>query len=130
MVRIACIFLLLNCFLYKSQPPISNPPDTSEAIAIVESIPVNTEEQKRKVEIVKQTLRECQIYGESVYAKFTDCVKESDSIRQKLSELQKKIESLEEEIYPWRTIKRGFWLILIGIIAFFAVRLYLKIKPI
>ncbi len=130
MVRIAWIFLLLNCFLYKSQPPISKPPDTSEALSIVESIPVNTEEQKRKVEIVKQTLRECQIYGESVYAKFTDCVKESDSIRQKLSELQKKIESLEEEISPWRTIKRSFWLILIGIIAFFAVRLYLKFKPI
>ena len=130
MVRIACIFLLLNCFLYKSQPPIGKPPDTSEAIAIVESIPVNTEEQKRKVEIVKQTLRECQIYGESVYAKFTDCVKEADSIRQKLSELQKKIESLEEEVSPWRTIKRIFWAIFIGFLIFLAIKIYLKFKPI
>lgn len=130
MARIAWIFILFNCFLYKSEPKISKPPDTKEAIAIVESIPVNTEEQKRKVEIVKQTLRECQIYGESVYAKFTDCVKEADSIREKLAELQKKIENLEEEISPWRTIKRGFWLIIAGILVFFAVRLYLKLKPI
>ena len=130
MVRIAWIFLLLNCFLYKSQSPISKPPDTSEALSIVESIPVNTEEQKKKVELVKQTLRECQIYGESVYAKFTDCVREADSIREKLAELQKKIENLEEEISPWRTIKRGFWLIIAGILVFGAVRLYLKLKPI
>ena len=130
MVRIAWIIILINCFLYKSEPPISKPPDTKEALLIVESIPVNTEEQKKKVEIVKQTLRECQIYGESVYAKFTDCVREADSIREKLAELQKKIENLEEEISPWRTIKRGFWLIIAGILVFFAVRLYLKLKPI
>jgi len=130
MVRIVWIFILINCFLYKSESTISKPPDTKEAIAIVDSIPVNTEEQKRKVEIVKQTLRECQIYGESVYSKFTDCVREADSIREKLAELQKKIENLEEEISPWRTIKRGFWLIIAGILVFFAVRLYLKLKPI
>ena len=130
MARIVWIFILFNCFLYKSEPQISKPPDTKEAIAIVESIPVNTEEQKRKVEIVKQTLRECQIYGESVYLKFTDCVREADAIREKLAELQKKIENLEEEISPWRTIKRGFWLIIAGILVFFAVRLYLKLKPI
>ena len=130
MARIVWIFILFNCFLYKSEPPISKPPDTKEAIAIVESIPVNTEEQKRKVEIVKQTLRECQIYGELVYAKFTDCVREADAIREKLAELQKKIENLEEEISPWRTIKRGFWLIIAGILVFGAVSLYLKLKPI
>ena len=130
MVRIAWVIILINCFLYKSEPLINKPPDTKKALAIVESIPVNTEEQKKKVELVKQTLRECQIYGESVYAKFTDCVREADSIREKLAELQKKIENLEEEISPWRTIKRGFWLIIAGILVFGAVRLYLKLKPI
>ena len=130
MVRIAWIIILINCFLYKSELPINKPPDTKEALAIVESIPVNTEEQKRKVQLVKQTLRECQIYGESVYAKFTDCVREADSIRGELAELQKKIDNLEEEISLWRTIKRSFWLIIAGILVFFAVRLYLKLKPI
>ena len=130
MVRIAWIIILINCFLYKSESPINKPPDTKEALAIVESIPVNTEEQKRKVELVKQTLRECQIYGESVYAKFTDCVREADSIRGELAELKKKIDNLEEEISPWRAIKRSFWLIIAGILVFGAVRLYLKLKPI
>lgn len=128
MVRIVFIILLIKCSL-NNDIPLNKPPDTKEAMEIIEKLETKNPIEQSKIKIVRETLQECKSYGDKAYNKYLECVKESEKNSEKIQNLEKKIADLEEEISPWRTIKRVFWAILLGFLVYIAIRIYLKFKP-
>jgi len=127
MVRVVLILLFFGCTTDNKYLEI--PPDTKRAIQDLQEISVLQSDQEKKERAIK-ALSDCGTYSIDAYDKYIQCVKESSSLREKIESLQKEISQLEEEIKPWRWIKRTFYVIVIALILFYLVKLYLKFKPI
>ena len=127
MVRIVLILLFFGCTTDNKY--LETPPDTKKAIQDLQEISVLQSDQNKKERVIK-ALNDCGVYSIEAYNKYIQCVKESSSLREKIESLQKEISQLEEEIKPWRWIKRSFYLIVIGLVIFYLIKLYLKFKPI
>lgn len=130
MVRVVIIILLIKCSLNNNDIQLNKPPDIKKAIEIIDEFKINNSNEQKKIEIVKETLNDCQDYSDRAYNKYLQCVKESEKNIDKIKNLEKKILDLEDEISPWRMIKRIFWAIFIGFLIFLAIKIYLKFKPI
>lgn len=127
MVRIVLILLFFGCTTDNKY--LETPPDTKKAIQDLQEISVLQSDQGKKERAIK-ALRDCSTYSIEAYDKYIQCVKESSSLREKIESLQKEISQLEEEIKPWRWIKRTFYVIVIALFIFYLIKLYLKFKPI
>lgn len=127
MVRIAILLILLGCSTDNNN--LQSPPDTKKAILELSEIQVQPSDQIKKERIIK-TLEDCNSYGNLAYEKYNQCVQESKALKDRISSLEIELQSIETEIQPWRWIKRIFVFAMLGIMALYLIRFYLKFKPI
>jgi hypothetical protein len=127
MVRIGILLILLGCSTDNNN--LQSPPDTKKAILELNEIQVQPKDQIKKERIIK-TLEDCTSYGNLAYEKYNQCVEDSKVLTDRISSLELELKSIEEEIQPWRWIKRGFVFALLGFMIFYFIRFYLKYKPI
>ena len=127
MVRIAILLILLGCSTDNNN--LQSPPDTKKAILELNEIQVQPSDQIKKERIIK-TLEDCTSYGNFAYEKYNQCVQESKILIDRISSLELELQSIETEIQPWRWIKRIFVFAMLGIMALYLIRFYLKFKPI
>lgn len=127
MVRIAILLILLGCSTDNNN--LQSPPDTKKAILELSEIQVQPSDQIKKERIIK-TLEDCNSYGNLAYEKYNQCVQESKVLKDRILSLELELQSIETEIQPWRWIKRIFVFAMLGIMALYLIRFYLKFKPI
>lgn len=127
MVRIAILLILLGCSTDNNN--LQSPPDTKKAILELNEIQVQPSDQIKKERIIK-TLEDCNSYGNLAYEKYNQCVQESKVLKDRILFLELELQSIETEIQPWRWIKRIFVFAMLGIMALYLIRFYLKFKPI
>ena len=127
MVRIGILLILLGCSTDNNN--LQSPPDTKKAILELSEIQVQPSDQIKKEQIIK-TLEDCNSYGNLAYEKYNQCVQESKVLKDRILSLELELQSIETEIQPWRWIKRIFVFAMLGIMALYLIRFYLKFKPI
>jgi hypothetical protein len=120
MVRIVLLILLLGC---ATEQQINKPIDTKKAIQDLQSIEVNTIKDSAIRERVVRVLQDCGEYGKEAY-------KSATVLQNRVIELEKQLESLEEEIMPYRYFKKFLLVTIIAVLVFFGIKFYLKLKPI
>ena len=74
-------------------------------------------------ERVVRVLQDCGEYGKEAY-------KSANVLQNRVIELEKQLESLEEEIMPYRYFKKFLLVTIIAVLVFFGIKFYLKLKPI
>jgi hypothetical protein len=74
-------------------------------------------------------LSNCEDYSKRAYEIVTQNQKQIDDLKAENAKLTSRIVELEDELKPWRAVKRfGLFLVVIGVI-FAGIRIYLAIKP-
>jgi len=120
MVRIVLLILLLGC---ATDNQINKPIDTKEAIKDLQSIEITTIKDSAIRERVVRVLQDCGEYGKEAY-------KSATVLQSRVSELEKQLLELEEEIKPYRYFKRFLLVSIIAVLIFFGIKFYIKLKPI
>jgi len=120
MVRIVLLVLLFGC---ATEQQINKPIDTKEAIQDLQSIEITTIKDSAIRERVVRVLQDCGEYGKEAY-------KSAIVLQSQVSELEKQLLELEEEIKPYRYFKRFLLVSIIAFLLFFGIKFYLKLKPI
>lgn len=120
MARIAILILLLGC---ATDNQINRPIDTTQAIEDLQSIEITTIKDSAIRERIVRVLQDCGEYGKEAY-------KSATALQSRVSELEKQLLELEEEIKPYRYFKRFLLIVIIAILIFYGIKLYLKFKPI